>query len=220
VTPRSAAIALLLLASVAEAGESALSPGTRIRLMTGVPPWTEAGGVRRLPSRALREDEDSITLQAPGAEEALTWTKKGQWLVGELVSVDDRHLTVRLSRKGQTLRVSADRVSRLEISKGGNRARGGFLGAGIGMISLAILASLPDPCPHRGSTHGSDFGSFCIFDRSDSAALGAISGTVLGGLIGFSAGGERWRPVREPRFRVSLAPTAKGGAGFSVAMRF
>jgi hypothetical protein len=204
-------LALCVLRSVAEAADVPLAYGTRIRVMTGAPPWTEEQGVRQLPGRRLREDENSLTFQPTGGEEIVTWTKKGRWLTGELVGVDDHYLMMRLSKTGQTLKLPAGRVSRLEVSKGSGRGKGALRGAGIGALSLALLAT-------TGSCSGGR--SSCLLDGGAYAALGAVSGSVYGALIGLAIGRERWRPANVPSAQVSVMPLPRGGAGVKLALQW
>ena len=204
-------LALFVLGSVAEAGNAPLAYGTRIRVMTGTPPWTDEQGARQLPGRRLREDENSLTFQPTGGDEIVTWTKEDRWLTGELVGIDDQYLMMRLSRTGQTLKLPAGRVTRLEVSRGGTRGKAALRGAGIGALSLALIAGTAGSCSGRSS---------CFLDSGASAALGAVSGTVWGALIGLSIGGERWRPAQVPRVQVGVMPLPRGGAGVKLAFQW
>ena len=201
-------LAMSVLAPWAEGAEVALpSTGTRIRLQTGTPPWTEEGGVRRLPGRALREDEDSLTYQPLGEDEPTTRTKKGRWLKGWVAGADDSDLLVRLSEHGESLKIPAASVSRIEVSNGPRRLKSTLVGAGVGAAGLAALCALPEPEGFLG--------------RGESAILGAMAGTLLGAIFGAAIGeDERWRPIVPPGIRVRVGPTAGGGAGASIAIGF
>ena len=183
------------------------STGTRIRLQTGTPPWAEEGGVRRLPGRALREDEDSVTFQPLGEDEPTTRTKKGRWLKGWVAGADESHLLVRLSKHGEILKIPAAAVSQIEVSKGPRRLKSTLVGAGVGAVGLAALCALPEP---EG-----------LLGRRESAILGAMAGTLFGAISGAAIGeDEGWWPVVPPGMHVRVGPTPGGGAGASIAIGF
>jgi hypothetical protein len=200
-------LAMCVLAPWTAGADLALpSTGTRIRLQTGTPPWTEEGGVRRLPGRALREDEDSVTFQPLGEDEPTTRTKKGRWLKGWVAGADESHLLVRLSKHGEILKIPAAAVSQIEVSKGPRRLKSTLVGAGVGAAGLAALCALPEP----------EFGS-----RRDWAIMGAMAGTLFGAIVGAAIGeDEGWWPVVPPGMHVRVGPTPGGGAGASIAIGF
>ena len=218
---------LAAIAPVADGSEGALTPGTRIRLSTGTPPWTEEKGVREIRGHVLREDENTLTFEPLEGGEPSTRTKKGRWLIGEFVRSDETHFVVRRPGEPEALRIPAVVVSRVEVSRRNSRARSGMIGAGVGAAFFALLGASSEPCsgsrarPSAAAEPGewNPFDGLCIFTRSDMAALGAMSGAVLGGVIGLSLGDEKWRPVEVPRVRLSVTPL-RGGASARVAFRF
>jgi len=223
-------LSILVLASIAPVAlgsERALTPGTRIRLSTGTPPWTEEKGVREIRGHVLREDEDTVTFEPLEGGELSTRTKKGRWLIGEFVSSDEAHFIVRRPGKPEPLRIPAAVVSRVEVSRHNSRARSGMIGAAVGASLFALLGASSEPCsgsrarPSSAAEPGewNPFDGLCIFSRGDMAALGAMSGAVLGGVVGLSLGDEKWRAVEVPRVRVSVTPL-RGGASARVSFRF
>jgi hypothetical protein len=212
-------VTMVLLAWRAEGADLGLPAGARIRLKTGTPAWTEKDGVRQIPGHTLREDEDSVTFQPMAGGEPATRTKAGRWLTGHLVGVDDRELTVRLSTKGDVLKIPVDVVSRIEVSSGPGRLQRGLVGAGVGGVSLAALAALPDPCPTSKPSEN-PFDGMCLLTRRDAAIVAGIGGAVLGAIVGLAH--EKWRPIslRNTSVRLSVAPAARGGAVAMVAVGF
>lgn len=210
---------MVFLAWRTEGADLGLPKGTRIRLMTGAPPWTEEDGVLRIPGLALREDEDSITFQPMAGGEPATRTKRGRWLTGRLVDVDRRELTVRLSTNGNVLTMPFDVVSRIEVRSGSGQLHRGLVGAGVGGAGLAALAALPDPCP-TPKPSANPFDGVCLLTRRDAALVAGIGGAVLGAVIGLVH--EKWRPIslRNPGVRLSVAPAARGGAVATVGVSF
>ncbi len=201
-------LVLWALGSVALAADPTLAPGTRVRLRTVAPPWNEGGGVRDFGGRVLGEDDDTVTIQLKG-EEPATRTKKGRWLVAELVELDDRFLTLRLPRKGTTFKLARELVTRLEASKGGSRGRGALVGAGVGASFCALFAAIAPSSEGIGTP-----------DRGEVAIIAAAEGLIFGAIIGSSALGEKWRPVDGARLRGTVGPSPGGGVRAALTVGF
>jgi hypothetical protein len=200
--PRLLLLAFVACASFAEAGEPTLAAGTRIRVQTDVPPWTEAKGVREVPGEVLHQDEDSLTFRPKDGGEPLTGTKKGGWLIGELVSSDEQYLVLRRPGTGDLLRVPTGLVSRVQVSKGGSRGRSAGMGAIFGACVLGLMMAASDWEP-----------------KELAVGMGVGAGAAFGGMLGAAGGGEGWAPTSTTRLRIAVAPQ-RGGLGARVTLRF
>jgi hypothetical protein len=193
-------LGLLASASLAEAAEMALPVGTRIRVQTDNPPWTENKHSREVAGPIVRQDENSLTFVPPEGGEPITGTKRGRWLCGELVSSDPSFVTVKLPRSGEVLRVPSPLVSRFEVYKKGAKGRAVAIGTLAGGSFLAVLAY---------TTHERSW----FVTRGQSTVLAAAGGAFYGALLGAGVDGYGFEPVDVPRVRIQVAPVPRGAGG-------
>ena len=133
-------------------------------------------------------------------------------VVGNLVAVGDSALVIRPLETAVEEHLRTSRVQRFEVRTGKNRGAGAGLGALVGLLSgLAIGLALVDDCSNR---------SGICYDRSDTAAGGAVFGLGLGTAIGLIAGrGDQWEAAAVPS-GVSVTPTSGGGVRLAASLRF
>ena len=197
-----------------------------VRVPTGaalVPDGFEARGIERWLEQAAGETPPALRRQVvPSAFPALaprsrlrvkvlsrpedaasTLLQPGPWLEGTLQAIEDDVLV--LSARGDTIRVRAENLARLEVREPGSVAIGSvgaLAGAAAGFLgTILVCVSLDDLC---GST--------------TPLWLGTFGGAAIGGVLG---GSPSWKPVTVGHtYAVSLAvaPRSRGAAvGLSLA---
>jgi hypothetical protein len=138
---------------------------------------------------------------------------------GLVVATDPETLTLSLP-SGATREIAWSKVKTMQVSGGRRSAGNGFLrGAGAGLASGALVGVM------TGFVAGDDAAcSECWFRLSagEKATAGAVllggAGTIVGGVFGAVAPGERWQTVGERR--LTLAPQADpSGKGAGLALR-
>lgn len=219
-------VVVTVLAPSLEAVEPPLPIGARLRIMTVSPPSgpEEAGDLP--PGPVHREDAHSVIYRAPD-DERVTLTKRGYWLVGELVEADDQLVTMEAGLAGpRTIR--RQDVTRLAVSNGRrSRGRGALLGFvagyGVGFAGTCILGEL-----YGSSSGGCGEGAFW-----GGVVYGPMVGAFGAGVGALASGGEVWKDISldripsgrragEPRPRVQLAfvPTVGARRGLAVVASF
>jgi hypothetical protein len=143
----------------------------------------------------------------------------GLRLKGLVVATDAETLTLSLEG-GATRDVAWSSVRKIDVSRGRRSAGGGFLrGAGIGLAAGATVGAL------AGALSGDDppcqdcWFRFSAGEKAaiDGVLLGGV-GTILGGVTGAVAPGERWERAGEPKVRLT-AQTDPSGRGAGLALR-
>ena len=177
--------------------------------MLGTRTVTLAGALSFAAAALLAQD---IVQVAPGTRIRVTEATGAGQLVGTLLAVDDKTLTLRAS--GQT----GDRVLRRQditsvaVSAGhGSRRRGALVGAAIGAgVGAAI-----------GLLAGSDKEGLVQFSAGEKAVGAAILLASIGGLVGVALPpGERWRELPLSRIGLSFAPIRERGVAVSLTFVF
>jgi hypothetical protein len=130
-------------------------------------------------------------------------------VVGTIVRVDDKSLTLGVPGRAGPVTVERDRISRLEVSMGlRSRWTDAVIGGLIGGAGLALACS-------AGTRKNSIVGSSGV-----AGTCGAV-GLSVGALVGAAIPpGERWSEVAATRYRVGFVPRPDHGAGLMVAWGF
>jgi hypothetical protein len=133
-------------------------------------------------------------------------------VVGNLIAVGDSALVIRGGETAIEERVATSRIQQFERRTGKDRGAGARFGAVVGLVSgLVVGVALGDDCSRE---------DFICFDRSETAAGGALIGLGLGAWIGLIAGrGDRWTPAAVPT-TVSVTPSSGGGVRLSASFAF
>lgn len=139
---------------------------------------------------------------------------------GLVVATDPETLTLSLP-SGARREIAWSKVQKLQVSRGKRSTGKGFLrGAGIGLAGGALAGVVTgvmagDDAPCRDC--------WFRFSAGEKATMGAVllggAGTVVGGIFGLAAPGEKWERVGERQF--TLAPQVDPrGQGAGLALRF
>jgi hypothetical protein len=143
---------------------------------------------------------DSVRVTAPSVEPGIR---------GVLVAVRDDSLFVR--RHGRTIAVPLSQVEWVEVRRRrsalGGLLRGVLIGAPVGLATGYLTGELAE-----GNLQ--DCADDCGLLPVIYGAAGLVTGTVLGGMIGVTTPGGRWRHVAT-RPSVGIAP-ARGGMALSL----
>ncbi|HEX6750264.1 MAG TPA: hypothetical protein VF092_23425 [Longimicrobium sp.] len=128
-----------------------------------------------------------------------------QVLRGTLVAMDATSMTLQLHPGAGPVRVQRDAVRRVDVSRGvpsraANAAMGAVGGAVVGALEFWLL-------------NDEEFDS-----DSEAAWTGAAVGAGFGLVTGALFPRERWKRVRLPDARVSLAPGVEGGTAIAISI--
>ena len=128
-----------------------------------------------------------------------------QVLRGTLVAMDAASMTLQVHPGAGPVRVQRDAVRRIDVSRGvPSRAANAAMGAVGGAIVCAI---------EFWALNDEEFDS-----DSQAAWTGAAVGAGFGLVTGALFPHERWRRVRLPDARVSVAPATEGGAAIAISL--
>jgi len=148
-----------------------------------------------------------LRVTAPGAVEGR--------VSGRLVEVDERSLVLSIDDRYR-LNIPREAITRTEILVGRRSAvgRGALIGASIGLISAALLATDEEGCAIGFDGSGASTTSDCL-------AVGVLltaSYAGIGGLIGLAVKRDDWRSVSAHTLDVAVAPAR--GRGVAVGVRW
>ena len=156
--------------------------------------------------------DDTVPL-ASGSRVRVTVPTGGGQLVGTVLALDDKNLTLQVSGKTDTTVLLREDITQLEVSAGRrSRGRGALIGAGIGagIGGLIGLASGND-----------DRSSFIRLTAVEKALIAAVVFAPIGALIGVAVPpAERWKELPKDRIRLSFVRVRGRGAGVSLAFVF
>jgi hypothetical protein len=148
-------------------------------------------------------------------------------VVGTVLDADADTLRMEVAKAEARVALAWTSVQQLEASLGGGRPRGWWTAGGAllgGAAGTALMARQwdPDECHARDGPGliGGGLGSCEKVSWSDAAFQYVVSGTVLGGVLGYLlAGSERWKPVPVPP-RVRLEARRREGVGAPTSAAF
>ena len=183
-------------------------------------------GILSLAAGAASAD-DTVPL-ASGTRVRVTVPTGGGRLVGTVVAVDDKSLTLRVSGKSDNKSITSitpqvsgktdttvlrrEEISRLFVSEGrGSRGRAALIGAAYGAGASAVLGLAAGSDPPE---------SFIRLSAAAKAALFCVVLVPIGALIGAGNPGERWKELPTSAVHLSLAPARGRGASVSMAFVF
>jgi hypothetical protein len=108
---------------------------------------------------------------------------------------------------GDPVVVPAESIQRMELSRGRKRPwlKNGLVGAAIGGVLGAALP-VENPCPD-----GVQPGPTCE-TKTYLIQAGALSGAVIGLIVGASRQVDKWESVPPARFRIAVVPVPGGAA--------
>ena len=165
--------------------------------------------------------DDTVQL-ASGTRVRVTVPTGGGRLVGTVLALDDKNLTLQVSgRTVTTLQVSGKTVTKVlrreditnvAVSAGRrSRGRGALNGAAIGAGAGALI----------GLTKGSDDpASFLELSAGAKALIGVVLLAPIGAVIGAFNPPERWKELPKDRIHLSFGPVSGRGAAVSLAFAF
>ena len=202
-----ACLVVLAMAAAPAVAEHRLTIGKRVRLTTVDPPGRPNVADTL---RALHENEGRVTISL--GDGPITWTKNREWLQGDLVASDPRHLTVRVDRQSEPLVIRREDVTALDVwDASRSRGKGALVGGAVGLGLGAVM----------GLASGDDQGGLVAFSAGQKALILGILMTPLGALIGLAVAPERdWRNVPLDRLRMTLGRTPEDGARISMNVSF
>ena len=155
-------------------------------------------------------------------------TISGKRLVGTLLAMDEKTLTIAPGKGKGVLEVPRAAVTRIEVSRRpSRRGKGASIGflAGLG-AAVAIGIAAGDDCGSLpGPKEADDFvarlnRNLCM-DTTETALLASILTIPASTLIGMAAaGGERWGRTTPERLSLAVKPTRTGGLGAALSVRF
>ena len=126
------------------------------------------------------------------AGQVVTLPRPGHTIVGTIVGVDDRDVTIARDR-GSVVTVPRSAVAQLERSYGRRsrkRAAGlGFLSGAGGGAGVGFLSGSPRKCPGWFATPGAPTTQSSVASTLAGVILGGGAGGLLGGLV---HPGDRW----------------------------
>ena len=156
--------------------------------------------------------DDTVQL-ATGTRVRVTVPTGGGRLVGTVLALDDKKLTLQVPGKTDTTVLRREDITKVEVSAG-RRSRGGgaLIGAAIGAGAGALI----------GLAAGSDDpGTFIRISAGGKALFAAIVLAPIGAVVGAAVHpGERWKELPKDRIRLSLVPVSGRGAAVSLAFVF
>ena len=133
-------------------------------------------------------------------------------LQGVVLNVDDKNLTLAPDAR-VPVKVRLDAIERLEVSVG--RKRNALRGLVIGGVSMGLLGLTfsvdPEDC-------GSDSANFC--SRAEAVGAGALTGALLGSVIGGLIQTEQWMPLGVEVQRPTLTGNRNGAAEVALSFAF
>jgi hypothetical protein len=152
--------------------------------------------------------EEAPTL-APGARVRVTVTTQEKRVVGQLVSLDEKSLSVRLKDEDAPRVYPRTEIESLDISAGrGSRGRGALYGALIGALGGAVALA-------------ADNSDDSLFTDGEAAAIGALFFAPIGAVVGLAVPPrERWKDVPLEGVRLTVRPVPGRGAGVFVTVSF
>ena len=149
----------------------------------------------------------------PGVRVRIWGTTGGAPLKGNILTLDDRTLTLEVAGQTMPAVVQRDTITRLDVS-GGRRSRGkgALVGAGLGLlvgVAIGLASGSDDP------------NTFLAYSAGDKALLSAILTTPLGALVGVAVPpGERWKRALLDHVKVSVGTRRGRGVAASVSLTY
>jgi len=204
-------LGILAVPGAGRAEEMALAAGQTIRVTP--PPKVDVPGVVSVSPKGevtsslpvVREGDGTVRLQL--GEKTLCVPTRGTRVVGKLVSVDEKGITILRNQEPREVLVPREALAKVEVRPGlGATGVGMAVGAAAGFAAGWAV----------GNCHDIGCGP------PSSAVLGvlfAFPAGAIGGLIGHAMDGGNWRPVSPERLRLVLAPRPRGAVA-AVTVRF
>ena len=161
---------------------------------------------------ALARADDTVQL-ASGTRVRVTVPTGGGRLVGTVLALDDKNLTLQVSGKPDTTVLRREDITKVAVSAGRrSRGRGALIGAALGAGAAVFI----------GLAAGSDdSGTFIAFSAGQKALLAAIVLVPIEAVIGAAVHPpERWKELPKDRIRLSFTPVSGRGAAVSLAFLF
>ena len=156
---------------------------------------------------------DNTVQIASGTRVRVTVPTGGGQLVGTVLTLDDKNLTLQVLGKPDTTVLLRQDITQVEVSAGRrSRGRGALNGAGIaaGFGGLMGLVSGND-----------DASSFIRLTAAEKALILAVVFAPIGALIGVAVRpAERWKELPKDRIRLSFVPVGERGVAVSLAFGF
>ncbi len=159
------------------------------------------------------------TLVTPGARVRVSApTVAERPLLGTVVALEVDTLIVDARGYAHPLALPLASLAWLEVSRGqkSRTLKGagiGFLvGGAAGLATAAIVCAIAGDCAADDPYTGLVYAVFGVLG----AGVGALTGAIIGSTIKV----DRWEAVPLDRIRVSLTPTAPGGVGVTVHVRW
>ena len=145
----------------------------------------------------------------PGSHIRISATSVPKGVEGHVESIDNTTLTLRSDNRS-TIAIPLSTVTNLEVAVGrrGHAKTGALIGAGFGVLSLAVLCR----------------GEDCFQSSGDFAAAVAVTATTaaVGALIGTLIKSDKWIviPTRPPSARLGPGSEPRRAAGIAIAFSF
>jgi hypothetical protein len=158
---------------------------------------------------------EEVARVAPGSRARVTPAAGGERLIGTVVAVDDRTLSLRIQDRMDVLVLQREEIARLAISQGRrSRGRGALYGAIIGAGVGAAIGVV-------GGVGSNSSGDEKTKGTVESGLVLAFLGAPVGALVGLVLPpGERWMELPPRRIQVRLAPVHGRGGAVSVTFDF
>ncbi len=159
---------------------------------------------------ALADDTVQLT---SGTRVRVTVPTGGGRLVGTVLALDDKNLTLQIPGKTDTTVLRREDITTVDVYAGRrSRGRGALNGAAFGAVMGALM----------GLAAGSDDpGTFIRLSAGGKALIAATLLAPIGALVGAAAPPpERWKELPKDRIRLSFVPVIGRGAAVSLAFVF
>jgi hypothetical protein len=169
--------------------------GLLVLLLLGVLPSSATGGEGG-PAPSVLGVGSRVRVSAPSVFDGR--------VQGLVVSTDAENLTLAVS-DGPLVTLPRNAITRLDVFLGHRRrpGRGALFGSLAGMALLAAAPVDPGNC-------GPSSASFC--SRGEAVAAGALTGALVGFVIGAVHPADRWGIIPLDGWRIAVRATPRGGA--------